>query len=879
MPSAAKSDWSTTIARIVLDIAWIGLAYACALSLTLPEGAGLYEYAVSRLLYLGVFLGMWCAVAVDQRLFISRRSDALVALLFSTIKAYFTTLLTSTFILAVLSRQGVDRGFLVAFALSTLILSLLSTLVVRPSIWNLRRRGHSFRRILIIGANSRTAHLVQVLLANEHYGYHIIGFLEDDPDRRGLLEQYGVRCFGGIQEIEKILTDQVVDGVYITLPVRSFYETVQNIAYLCEGVGVPVRLLADLFPLRMASSTVTRINSLPMLSLTAEAGVLTRFALKRSLDVFESAALLLVLSPLLLFIAALVKLTSRGSVLIRQDRLGRGLRPFKMFSFRTVHVGTPEGTPPQFTRLGSFLHRYGLDELPQTLNVVLGHMSLAGPRPIAPLQLDDLEETPAALVPPDEPDSPAPDEVAPGARTFVGAAVLDALCMLCAYLVAVLLTEPSVSVLGLSLVIYLPYLLIFVLVWFSAAIDRQLWTSRPAGLLTEYLIAVTKAVGDAVIICIFIMVVLTPEGIPRNFLVAFCFTTLLFLLLLRSLMRFLFAQLRRAGYGVRRVVVIGANQRTAGLIKAVRARKGHGYKIKGVLDDAAERAEVLKSLDIAYLGGTNVLPKLLKSGRVDEVYVSLPLRSQYETIRQVVHECETAGVPVHLAADLFPVRIATSRIMLLEDIPLISMSPISEAHFRLAVKRTIDFLGSSAMIAALSPFFLAMAILIKLESRGPVFFFQERVGQNQRRFKMIKFRSMVVNAEALRAKLEALNEADGPVFKIREDPRITKVGRFIRKYSLDEFPQLFNVWRGQMSLVGPRPPIPSEVEKYTWPQRRRLSVKPGMTGLWQVSGRSDINFSEWVEMDLSYIDTWSLWQDFVILLKTFNAVVSGRGAA
>ena len=172
-----------------------------------------------------------------------------------------------------------------------------------------------------------------------------------------------------------------------------------------------------------------------------------------------------------------------------------------------------------------------------------------------------------------------------------------------------------------------------------------------------------------------------------------------------------------------------------------------------------------------------------------------------------------------------------------------------------------------------------IGLLIKLDSRGPVFFFQERIGQNQRRFRMVKFRTMVPNAEELKKELEALNEADGPVFKIRNDPRLTRIGGFMRKHSIDEFPQLFNVWIGQMSLVGPRPPVLPEVVKYTWAQRRRLSVRPGMTGLWQVSGRSDVGFEEWVGLDLEYIDTWSLWGDLVILFKTFKEVFYGRGAA
>ena len=178
----------------------------------------------------------------------------------------------------------------------------------------------------------------------------------------------------------------------------------------------------------------------------------------------------------------------------------------------------------------------------------------------------------------------------------------------------------------------------------------------------------------------------------------------------------------------------------------------------------------------------------------------------------------------------------------------------------------------------LLPLFLITALLIKLESRGPVFFYQERVGINQRRFKMYKFRSMVQDAEAQRESLEELNEKEGPIFKVSHDPRVTRIGRFIRKYSIDELPQIFNVLKGDMSLVGPRPPLPSEVEKYSWSQRRRLSVKPGMTGLSQVSGRSKLSFTDTVDLDLYYIDQWSLALVFRILLLTIPAVLKGRGA-
>jgi exopolysaccharide biosynthesis polyprenyl glycosylphosphotransferase len=255
------------------------------------------------------------------------------------------------------------------------------------------------------------------------------------------------------------------------------------------------------------------------------------------------------------------------------------------------------------------------------------------------------------------------------------------------------------------------------------------------------------------------------------------------------------------------------------------------------------------------------------------------MRTHYADVRDIARIGESHGLPIYLLADLFPLRVASNRLTYLADIPLLSLSAVPETYGRLLLKRLMDLVLSSALILLLSPAFLLMAAIIKLDSKGPVFFAQERVGRNQRRFKMLKFRSMVVNAEELRKKLEAQNEADGPVFKIRNDPRITRIGRFIRRYSIDEFPQLFNVWMGQMSLVGPRPPIPAEVEEYRWDQRRRLSVTPGMTGLWQVSGRSEIAFEEWVEMDLAYIDSWSLLGDLIILFKTFRAVITHRGAA
>lgn len=474
---------------------------------------------------------------------------------------------------------------------------------------------------------------------------------------------------------------------------------------------------------------------------------------------------------------------------------------------------------------------------------------------------------------------------------------LDTCCIVGAFALAIHLSTALVEPLWPSIKENLPYLFVVILVWYSAAVERNLWSVRNRQDVVHYLTAVTKAVGDACVFCVFVMVLFTRSGAtspaesaalgvlaPRGgldhaFLVVFCLFTLVFLLAFRFGLRLAIHELRNLGYNQQRTVIVGANERTRHLIEVVQEHVGQGYILHGVLDNDPDRAALIGESGVPFAGPISRLKEMVLNGEVDEVYICLPVRSRYEDIQEIAHLCEGSDIPVHMVADLFPMRVATSRLMHLEDIPLLNLSTIPEAHGKVFMKRMLDFVGSSVLILMLSPMLLALAILVKLDSKGPIFFAQERMGQNQRRFRMIKFRSMVVNAEEIKASLMALNEQDGPVFKITNDPRITRLGRFIRRYSLDEFPQLFNVWRGEMSLVGPRPPIPSEVEQYSWSQRRRLSVRPGMTGPWQVSGRNNVGFEEWVEMDLAYIDSWSIWLDFVILFKTIRAVVAGRGAS
>jgi exopolysaccharide biosynthesis polyprenyl glycosylphosphotransferase len=240
--------------------------------------------------------------------------------------------------------------------------------------------------------------------------------------------------------------------------------------------------------------------------------------------------------------------------------------------------------------------------------------------------------------------------------------------------------------------------------------------------------------------------------------------------------------------------------------------------------------------------------------------------------------CEERGTTARVTIDFFPHIISKTHLEEMDGLPLLTFSTTPKNELLLILRRIFDMIGSIVLILLLSPLLLLIILLIRLESPGPVIYRQVRVGLNGRKFTFFKFRSMVQGADERRNDLAVHNIMSGPVFKMRDDPRVTRVGRFLRKSSLDELPQLVNVLWGDMSFVGPRPPIPEEVEQYQGWQRRRLSMKPGITGLWQVSGRNQIDFDQWMKLDLEYIDHWSLWLDFKILLKTIPTVIFGRGA-
>ena len=281
---------------------------------------------------------------------------------------------------------------------------------------------------------------------------------------------------------------------------------------------------------------------------------------------------------------------------------------------------------------------------------------------------------------------------------------------------------------------------------------------------------------------------------------------------------------------------------------------------------------------LPWLGEVDQVEQVLVDQPVDEVHISVRDTSMLE-LERVAAVCETLGVELSMDANFLGLTTAQVAMDDLKGWSVLRFSSVPTRGLELVFKRTLDFVGAGLGILALSPLFAFVAIAIKIDDPGPVFFVQERSGLYARKFPMYKFRTMVVDAEARLAELQAQNEMGGPVFKMQHDPRITALGRFLRRTSIDELPQLFNVFLGQMSLVGPRPPIPSEVAQYERWQRRRLSMKPGITCIWQVSGRNNIDFDQWMELDLEYIDSWSLWLDVKLLLKTLPAVLKGTGAS
>jgi exopolysaccharide biosynthesis polyprenyl glycosylphosphotransferase len=324
------------------------------------------------------------------------------------------------------------------------------------------------------------------------------------------------------------------------------------------------------------------------------------------------------------------------------------------------------------------------------------------------------------------------------------------------------------------------------------------------------------------------------------------------------------------------ILALGNPEEVAPFLEVLQRHPSWGLRMVGVLtpDDQKDFSQVS---GVPVLGRISQLPETIARHTVAQVFLT---GRTWDTaiLRQVADICEEVGVTLSMDANFLSLQIARAEVRDYEGWSVLSFSSTPADEGALAIKRGIDVVGSSLALLVMAPVLVLIALAIKLEDGGPIFFSQERSGLYGRKFFMHKFRSMVVDAEARKAELQQQNEMSGPAFKMKKDPRITRIGSFIRKTSLDEWPQFWNVLIGEMSLVGPRPPIPSEVERYERWQMRRLSMKPGITCIWQVSGRNTIDFDTWMRLDLEYIDSWSLFLDFKLLLKTLPAVISGSGA-
>ena len=343
-------------------------------------------------------------------------------------------------------------------------------------------------------------------------------------------------------------------------------------------------------------------------------------------------------------------------------------------------------------------------------------------------------------------------------------------------------------------------------------------------------------------------------------------------ILVRVSIRQFFGVARKRGQNLRNVLVLGTGPTGRSLAQKLEDHGELGLRVSGFLGEPADDLPARWT----YLGSLERLPDIIHSQVVDEVAICL-VTEDWGLIESIAALCETEGKRVRMPVPMPQLSIATAHIEDLDGTPVLSLLTGPNTALALAVKRLIDLVVATAAIVLLAPLLAGLALAVALTDGRPILFRQERVGLQGRRFRVLKFRSMVAGAESMVDGLLEHNEINGHAFKISSDPRVTTVGRFLRRSSLDELPQLWNVLRGEMSLVGPRPPLPREVAAYDVWHRRRLSMAPGITGLWQVSARREADFDRWVRLDLDYIDRWSLWLDLKILARTLPAVLGGSG--
>jgi len=385
-----------------------------------------------------------------------------------------------------------------------------------------------------------------------------------------------------------------------------------------------------------------------------------------------------------------------------------------------------------------------------------------------------------------------------------------------------------------------------------------------------------KAVSISSFLLGFIVFALKYVYVSRIFIFSFALFDFFLVIFFRWICRKTIQFFSRKNDSSRIILIIGKDKQARTLAHAIEKHRDMGLQVLGFLS-TEDPIPTPKLNGYPVLGMAQDLPQILEEEVVDEVIFAIS-QEEIKTMQNLFLICEERGITARVILNFFPHILSKIRMDNLEGFTFLTFSTTPKNELLMLLRRIFDLGGSIVLILIFSPLILLVAMLIRLDSPGSIIYRQVRCGLNGRKFILYKFRSMVQEAEQQQSKLTAFNLMDGPVFKMIKDPRVTRVGRFLRKTSLDELPQLFNVLRGQMSFVGPRPPLPEEVEKYEGWQRRRMSMKPGITGLWQVSGRNQTNFDQWMKLDLEYIDNWSLWLDVKILLKTIPVVLSGKGA-
>jgi exopolysaccharide biosynthesis polyprenyl glycosylphosphotransferase len=479
----------------------------------------------------------------------------------------------------------------------------------------------------------------------------------------------------------------------------------------------------------------------------------------------------------------------------------------------------------------------------------------------------------------------------PGKRDFLTTALKtgDILAMLVALAISMWLEELSSSqvvslweLLQLKLkAINVILLLIFIPLWQLIFLSVGLYDANRFDHSHGEVKDIAKAVLIGSMLLLTVTVFFQRTYVDKVTVLRFASAAFLFTWLGRVVARAALGWMSRYRQNLCHLLLVGSNQRTYDFACRIMSKPRLGYHLVGYVDDPPNGQSYHKlQVLLKYLGTAENFDTIIDRETIDEVVISLPIRSCYEQIKRLIAACEIQGIRVHLLSDFFDLTIAHAHPAEFDGMPILTLSSDPLAVWPFYLKRAFDLSLSVPLALLFSPLFLLIAFLIKISSPGgPVFFVQTRVGYNRRHFKMLKFRTMIPDAEQRQAEVEHLNEAQGPIFKIKNDPRITPIGRILRKTSLDELPQLFNVIKGDMSLVGPRPMSLRDVSRFeeTW-LKRRFSIKPGITCLWQINGRSDTTFDAWITQDLEYIDHWSFALDVKILFKTIPAVFRGTGA-